>query len=322
MPTLAGGDRMGYLDLTGLRYLWGNLKAALHAKQDTLIGAPGQVVGFGSSGRAEAQSGWSNPNLLDNWYFADPINQRGQTEYDGAGYGIDRWVHGKYTLQDGGLDLNAGMMYQRRPHSSALLGKTVTFSVLRADGRSASYTFTVARGSAGSIESEGLVLDAGSDEGSGTVYVGIGISGSGPARLIAAKLELGPVQTLALQDTDERWTLNDAPPDQAVEMAKCQRYQQKVRGTFSIATNTSGEYMDVIVSAPITMRIRPSFTLGEVASIYLGGRSYAARDFTFKCMTGGGDRTHMGIRFACDASLPQKTAGIIGLLDGFLDANL
>ena len=58
---------MGYLDLTGLRYLWGNLKAALHAKQDTLIGTPGQVVGFGSSGRAEAQSGWSKPNLLDNW---------------------------------------------------------------------------------------------------------------------------------------------------------------------------------------------------------------------------------------------------------------
>ena len=23
----------------------------------------------------------SNPNLLDNWYFVDPINQRGQMEY-------------------------------------------------------------------------------------------------------------------------------------------------------------------------------------------------------------------------------------------------
>ena len=23
----------------------------------------------------------SNPNLLDNWYFADPVNQRGQAEY-------------------------------------------------------------------------------------------------------------------------------------------------------------------------------------------------------------------------------------------------
>ena len=33
----------------------------------------------------------SNPNLLDNWYFADPINQRGETEYTGSGYSIDRW---------------------------------------------------------------------------------------------------------------------------------------------------------------------------------------------------------------------------------------
>ena len=35
--------------------------------------------------------GVSNRNLLDNWYFADPINQRGQTEYNQAGYTIDRW---------------------------------------------------------------------------------------------------------------------------------------------------------------------------------------------------------------------------------------
>ena len=34
----------------------------------------------------------SNPNLLDNWYFADPINQRGQTEYtENEQYTIDRW---------------------------------------------------------------------------------------------------------------------------------------------------------------------------------------------------------------------------------------
>ena len=33
-----------------------------------------------------------NENLLDNWYFADPINQRGQTEYTEGGYTIDRWI--------------------------------------------------------------------------------------------------------------------------------------------------------------------------------------------------------------------------------------
>ena len=35
----------------------------------------------------------TNPNLLDNWYFGRPVNQRGQTEYTEAGkYVIDRVV--------------------------------------------------------------------------------------------------------------------------------------------------------------------------------------------------------------------------------------
>lgn len=48
----------------------------LSSKQDKLIGQQGQVVGFDTDGIATAICGWSNPNLLDNWYFADPINQR------------------------------------------------------------------------------------------------------------------------------------------------------------------------------------------------------------------------------------------------------
>ena len=33
----------------------------------------------------------TNPNLLDNWYFVNPINQRGAEEYASEGYTIDRW---------------------------------------------------------------------------------------------------------------------------------------------------------------------------------------------------------------------------------------
>lgn len=42
--------------------------------------------------------------------------------------------------------------------------------------------------------------------------------------IIAAKLELGPVQTLARQDADGNWVLNDPPPNFQQELAKCQRY--------------------------------------------------------------------------------------------------
>ncbi|USF28074.1 hypothetical protein N510_003033 [Firmicutes bacterium ASF500] len=32
-----------------------------------------------------------NINLVDNWYFVGPINQRGQSTYTGITYTIDRW---------------------------------------------------------------------------------------------------------------------------------------------------------------------------------------------------------------------------------------
>ena len=44
--------------------------------------------------------------------------------------------------------------------------------------------------------------------------------------MLAAKLELGPVQTLAHQDASGNWVLNDPPPDKALELLKCQRYYQ------------------------------------------------------------------------------------------------
>lgn len=40
----------------------------------------------------------SNPNLLDNWYFGNPANQRGLKLYTDIGYTIDRWK----------LDINPG----------------------------------------------------------------------------------------------------------------------------------------------------------------------------------------------------------------------
>lgn len=42
----------------------------------------------------------------------------------------------------------------------------------------------------------------------------------------AAKLELGSTQTLAHQDENGNWVLNDPPPNKALELAKCQRYYQ------------------------------------------------------------------------------------------------
>lgn len=111
-----------FLDKNQLQRVLEDVKGHLDKKQETLTGQTGQVVGFGDDGKAVpqeppvplaaqvsydvAESGLeaatvqgaldalnavkvdvgrvSNPNLLDNWYFPDPINQRGQTEYTTA----------------------------------------------------------------------------------------------------------------------------------------------------------------------------------------------------------------------------------------------
>ncbi|MBO4297003.1 MAG: hypothetical protein J5863_09625, partial [Desulfovibrio sp.] len=51
-------------------------------------------------------------NLLDNWYFPNPVNQRGQTVYtftSSANFAIDRWMLGNIsTSYNESLTLNDG----------------------------------------------------------------------------------------------------------------------------------------------------------------------------------------------------------------------
>lgn len=220
---------------------------AAAAKQDALLGQPGQVVGFGADGAAKAVPGWSNPNLLDNWYFADPINQRGQAEYTGNGYGIDRWQDryvggdGVKELTDAGIHLKPGFatngLVQIFETFKHLSGKTVTFSILALSvrgtlrahiaGYDSSDTYKTLKSddlSAPGILQLTVTLPDMSD------YLGFFVRiynvNAGTDSVIAAvKLELGSQQTLAHQDAAGNWVLNDPPPNKALELAKCQRYQ-------------------------------------------------------------------------------------------------
>ena len=89
--------------------------------------------------------GSSRPNLLDNWYFGNPINQRGQEHYDikNLVYTIDRWKSSGNldTRHYGTLDIsddyvliksdNASMgIHQVLENVSDLNGKSCTLSVL------------------------------------------------------------------------------------------------------------------------------------------------------------------------------------------------
>lgn len=157
----------------------------------------------------------SNPNLLDNWYFADPVNQRGKTEYVGAGYTIDRWAlrsaDESITIESDGIVINAGYGFtQLIENESKIIGKTVTFSALMADGRFDSATIN-------QLETAWFGMSVIASR----YIVGSGLMIIGNDKLLAVKLELGSVQTLAHQDANGNWVLNDPPPDKGMELMKC-----------------------------------------------------------------------------------------------------
>jgi len=271
-----------FLNLEGLDYVCGKLRSDLSGKQAVLTGQPGQTVGFDAAGAAIAQNGWSNPNLLDNWYFRNPVNQRGLAEY-GEGYTIDRWclyVSGTTTISiENGVVIHegAGGYFQQRLERSKmekLLGQAATLSVLI---NNQLYSATDLLGYPGNrciirglpIGESSLFWDDVKCEVNFSLAGGAGV-------LQAVKLELGTIQTLAHQDASGNWVLSDPPPDPALELAKCQRYQFVIRAgmlndpypTVGMGIARSAAEMNLMIPLPTTMRARPSISV-EGNGIYV-----------------------------------------------------
>ena len=211
----------------------------------------------------------SNPNLLDNWYFADPVNQRGLTEY-GEGYTIDRWclyASGTTTISiENGVVIHegAGGYFQQsleRSKMEKLLGQAATLSVL-IDNQL--YSATDILGYPGNkcivrglpVGEISLFWDDVKCEVNFSLTGGAGV-------LQAVKLELGPVQTLAHQDASGNWVLNDPPPNKALELAKCQRYQfvigNRLLAPFGTFVSRASGRASAFIPLP-TMRAAPTVT--------------------------------------------------------------
>lgn len=132
------------------RLLWSNVKAALGklfvplarkvngkalTKDVTLTGENIAVSAADSTPISGALKYRTNPNLLDNWYFGNPVNQRGQMEYSSSGYTIDRWYAEQITVQvmGGYIKCTSSGTYTRLQQTIEgfyLAGNTITFSAL------------------------------------------------------------------------------------------------------------------------------------------------------------------------------------------------
>lgn len=207
-----------------------------------------------------------NHNLLDNWYFGNPVNQRDVSgTISSAGYFLDRWklASGSVTISADGITLNGTM---QQVLETAPVG-TVTASALTQAG-------------------VGEVVPT---YNSATKTVTVTAAGK---KLVAVKLELGSQQTLAHQ-VGGAWVLSEMP-DYGEELTKCMRYLQIITTPYDtsgngVAIGYANNTVDLWVPIPLAvpMRISPTPTIptGGVSLFKLGKTSNALKDVTK--VTGG-----------------------------------
>ena len=210
-------------------------------------------------------------NLLDNWDFSRPVNQRGKTSYSGARiYTIDRWIisttAGTAAVVSGGIKLTgpaSGIVefYQGFEHPIPS-GRQVTVSLLysqESGARSGAVRFSTAIG--GGTVHGAITIPSGAATKkllTGTVTLenpaacfAIRVPNGGALTVHAVKVEYGDICTL---------TENSAA-DYAEELTKCQRFYAKVIGNISLLSATTADIKRrVAVTLPRTMRTTPSIT--------------------------------------------------------------
>ena len=205
----------------------------------------------------------TNPNLLDNWYFGRPVNQRGQTEYTAGGaYTLDRWwaqYDTTLSIVDGGIKIG-GKWDVQQYFETTLPNATYTLSLLYKD-RTGSDPLRLLIGNrtdgdlakTESKDASGILSVTFSTAKSNKVNFGFTGSTDNSATIIAIKLELGDTQTLAHKE-NEKWVLNEIP-DFGEQLARCQRYcvAFKQYDTFFPDGET-----DFIVELPCPMRTSPT----------------------------------------------------------------
>ena len=208
-----------------------------------------------------------NRNLLDNWYFANPVNQRDVSgTISSAGYFLDRWklVSGSVTINTDGITLNGTM---QQVLETAPVG-TVTASAMTQAG-------------------VGEVVPT---YNSATKTVTVTAAGK---KIVAVKLELGSQQTLARQENGV-WVLNEIP-DYGAELVKCMRYLQIIATPYEtsgngVAIGYANNAVDLWVPIPLAvpMRISPTPTIptGGVSLFKVGKTSNDALKDVTK-VTGG-----------------------------------
>lgn len=224
-----------------------------------------------------------NPrNLLDGSDFRNPVNQRGQTSYKGAGYGIDRWAISSeawmVSVEDGYIEVSdnpdssstaTGMFRQYIKVDESLRGKTVTFAA-KTMGKDVRLNINNAKTgyySTEAVESDWIVrtitMDVPSD--ADTIFVALQSRNATKYRAAWAALYEGEYTVDTLPEY--------RPKGYAVELLACMRYYIEDVGRYIHGVVLADGTIRAAINIPVPMRVTPTVVAKELdnAVAYIDG---------------------------------------------------
>lgn len=260
-------------------------------------------------------------NILHNWDFRNPVNQRGQTSYSGARYGIDRWTgntNTKLTLSNDCIILNAvdtaatqninfRQYFEKTLPTdiytlSAIVRGSGTMSLVCANssGNTIEYTQVTLTGNWQTVSLTKTIANMGS------VIIQL-LAGNGSLTVQSVKLEKGEFSTL----------INDPPMDYGTELLKCQRYSYYT-GTATRwirASLLNANEITFDVPCPNNMRVNPTLS-GTITLREFGGSAQNGFTFTTSGVNEG------AIRVLASKPSHGLSDATLNIVQGMFDANL
>lgn len=189
-------------------------------------------------------------NLLDNSWFVNPINQRGQTVYTGIGYTIDRWRtwgEGNITVGNGYISASQSL-WQYVANIDA--SKTHTAAICLADGRKYVYS--------------GIPNNGGMGEWGNTIFCGV--ENGGVFFRIEDNMDDNIVWAALYEGA---YTAETLPAyvykGYAAELAECQRYYVNTANVWMMCHKIRG--WGSVVEIPANMRIVPTVLIDSADGI-------------------------------------------------------
>ena len=209
-------------------------------------------------------------NLLDNSDFTNPVNQRGQTSYTGAGYTIDRW---KQTKSDVLTAINSGYIEISHTYTD---GRRALEQIIPNNHIGETLTVAVCDAETGNVYCKSVIVPEVNDSnqylssanfGSHSVRLALLSDGQLSYQIMIGKSDIAKVRWVALYEGE--YTADTLPPyvpkGYGAELAECQRYYlHDVSRCTGQATST---VLYGLMPTPVQMRTTPSvtnLTLGTV----------------------------------------------------------